>query len=244
VPNLIRGFSRRQAKNEKDAERWHGARSAAEGLGLRYEGTVSRQSRADEPQLFETETTRLDVTRKDPPPFAAFELLREVNRARPFRGVLRGSWKGEELCIFEYTHGDDEHPTSETAVCFLGDAPRLPPFVVGPRVEGLFEWLVGRKDLVFDHPRFSGEYEVGKHPAHEAADQELLRLFTPEVMDYLVAHAGLRVESLGRQLLVYRAGRVVPADEIEPFVVEAYGLLAALLRAARPVSPELLAPPG
>jgi hypothetical protein len=187
---------------------------------------------------FETPITLLEVSRKDPPPLAAFELLRNTAPLRPFRGMVRGSWKGEEVCVFEYTHGDDELPTTETALCFLADVARLPPFIVGPRASGLFEWLVGRKDPVFGHPRFSNEYEVHKHPAHEAADEELHRLFTAEIMDYLVSHPHLRVESLGRQLLVYRAGRVVPTDEIEAFVVEAYGLLAALLRAARPTPAE------
>ena len=71
VPNLIRGFSKVQAKRERDAERWQGARGAAEGLGLRYEGTVSRQSRAEEPELFETS----DLTLRE-------RLKREVRQRR------------------------------------------------------------------------------------------------------------------------------------------------------------------
>jgi hypothetical protein len=49
----------------------------------------------------------------------------------------------------------------------------------------------------------------------------------------MAARPGLCVESLGRQLLVYRDGVAVPPDEIERFFAEAYGLMAVLLGPSR-----------
>jgi hypothetical protein len=190
--------------------------------------------------------THLAPPGPEPPRLVQFECLGCCN-GQALRPLMSGTWMGTAVHVFEHSHSYstemESERVTETLACFVLEEPFLPPFVVERHLDGgrlwklLERWRGEQAIDVGPHPPFSSERKVRRHRAHEVGDADIRRVFSTPVLDSLARCPELHVESLGRQVLFYRRGRVVEPEDVEAFLSETHGLVVALVGASGAHSP-------
>lgn len=159
---------------------------------------------------------------------AGFRLVSQ-GYARKASNVLHGTLHSIDVTLFDYQYrtgsGKHSHFHNQTVLSFETDRLRLPAFTLRP--EHLFHKLgqaLGYQDIDFEaNPEFSAAYLL------QGPDEDAIRAAFDEVLlGYFVRHPGLCVEGAGAQLICYRAGRVVDADQLGAFLEEGLDVLDAL----------------
>jgi hypothetical protein len=160
-----------------------------------------------------------------------FELCSK-GRAKKVSNLLQGTSHGRSLAIFDYRYttgsGKHAHTWHTTVLHIQFDGPPLPHFAL--RAENIWDKITskfGGHDIDFEtHPAFSGKYLL-----RGDNDADIRAVFTPTILEYFEAHAGLNVEAWGQTLLFYRLGKRVKPEEVNAFLADGLSLLALFNRA-------------
>jgi hypothetical protein len=155
---------------------------------------------------------------------AAFHLF-TLGHSKKMKNLLRGEAQGLEISIFDYCyvvgHGKHQQTYQQSVFVAAVNDLDLPKFTMRP--ESFWHKIgsfLGFKDIGFDtHPVFSKKYLL-KGPDEE----EIRKLFVPEVLDYFEGTKGLNVEADGDLLLYYRYTRLKP-EQIHDFMAEGFEVL-------------------
>lgn len=152
-------------------------------------------------------------------------------QSRPrYSNVLQGSAAGGEAVIADRTVGAGKSQSTSTVVAFKFATP-FPSFMLCPEnVLWRLADKVGYSDIDFDGaPDFSRRFFLhGQDPAAVRA------LFKPEVtqaFEQLDPKTNFYVSGSGQWLVVYRPGRVIPAEELRDFLQQSELLANAFRRA-------------
>lgn len=165
----------------------------------------------------------------------AFEHLPLFDQGRQKTAANRlfGELEGFGLEHFDYSYvtgsGKNRSTHNQSVVGVTIPGARLPAFTLEP--EAMFDKLAavfGAKDFDFTtHPEFSKRYLL------RGDDEDgVRRLFTPGVLGWFERNLGLHVEGAGRVLIVYRRGRVRPADEVRTALHEGLEIARLLVPGA------------
>lgn len=158
------------------------------------------------------------------PDLERFELFRE-GRAKKLTNLMTSPAGDPRGVVFEYTYttggGKSQQTHRQTVLYVTSDALRLPVFSLRPQnfLHSIGK-MFGYQDIDIErHPTFSemfvlrGENEFAVRAA-----------FTERPIEFFEQRRGVCAAGTGRELLLWRAGRRVAPDEIEPFVNEAFDL--------------------
>ena len=155
---------------------------------------------------------------------SAFHLF-NIGRGRRMSNLLRGRAGGIELNIFDYRYttgsGKSQRTWNETVFAARCQEMDLPQFSMRPETvwSKIGTWF-GFKDIDFDsHPTFSRTYYL-----KGADEEEIRKIFRPEVLEYFEAHAGLNVEGLGDVILYHTTKRRKP-EQIRAFMTDGFAIL-------------------
>ena len=139
-----------------------------------------------------------------------------------------GGFEGMDMAQFTLSQSDgSQSGRHQTATLIKGETP-LPTFVLRP--ESMADKLLDRfkpVDIDFDsHPSFSAAYQL------ESDDEDKARVFFSDaLLDYLEENPGFSVESVGRDVMVYREyKRVANAADIDVQLRLAHNLYHRLLQ--------------
>lgn len=161
--------------------------------------------------------------------------LGRVGRAHRLTNLIHGTIDGVRVTLFDFEYREGKASTRQTIVRLSWRGAKLPAFTLGPRswqTRDLFELVSGRDDITFaSHATFSENYFL-----RGAKEGAIRKLFTSVVRSFYEQHPGLGTEVSGSNLLYYRAAVSINPDEIQPFLTEAFQLLALLRRANHQVS--------
>jgi hypothetical protein len=158
------------------------------------------------------------------PDLERFELFRE-GRSKKLTNLMTSPAGDPRGVVFEYTYttggGKSQQTHRQTVLYVTSDALRLPVFSLRPQhfLHSIGK-MFGYQDIDIErHPTFSemfvlrGENEFAVRAA-----------FTERPIEFFEQRRGVCAAGTGRELLLWRAGRRVAPDEIEPFVNEAFDL--------------------
>ncbi|MBZ5567321.1 MAG: hypothetical protein LAN64_05655 [Acidobacteriia bacterium] len=159
---------------------------------------------------------------------ALIRMARMESRPR-YRNILQGSAGGGEAIVADRTVGSGKSQSTSTVVAFQLATP-FPSFMLCPENALLrLADKVGYSDIDFeDAPDFSRRFFLhGQDPAAVRA------LFKPEVrqaFEQLDPKGNLYVSGSGPWLVVYRSGRLIPAQELRDFLQQAESVANAFRR--------------
>jgi hypothetical protein len=148
---------------------------------------------------------------------------------RQTTNVMRSEADGAAVTVFDYSYwlgqGKNRRFVRQSVLLLESERLDLPAFALRP--EGLTEKLqgaLGQPDIDFEaQPAFSAAYVL------QGADETRIRiLFDSEKLAFFAQRRGLRVEGNGRQLLYYRAGKLVSPKAIPSFIEEGRAVLRLL----------------
>ena len=148
---------------------------------------------------------------------------------RQTTNVMRTEADGTAVTIFDYSYWlgqrKNRRYVRQSVLLFESERLDLPAFALRP--EGLTEKLqgvLGQPDIDFEEqPAFSAAYVL------QGADETRIRiLFDSAKLAFFAQRRGLRVEGNGRQLLYYRAGKLVSPGAIPSFIEEGRVVLRLL----------------
>lgn len=150
-----------------------------------------------------------------------------LDRGRSSRAYNLGSKRSgeEQFMIFDYqytTGTGKNRRTHHHTVAASRSRRSLPPFTVAKEdLFSKFAQSLGYDDIDFTHdPEFSDKFVVrGKDSARIRA------LFSPEVMRYIKANPGMRVEASGGAIVWY-SPRTLEVDQMKGFIDEAQRFFA------------------
>jgi len=159
--------------------------------------------------------------------------LFDRGRQKTASNRLFGEMEGLGLEHFDYSYvtgsGKNRSTRNQSVVGVTIPGAQLPAFVLEP--EAMFDKLAavfGATDFDFTtHPEFSKRYLL------RGDDEDAVRrLFAPGVLGWFERNLGLHVEGAGDALIVYRWGRLRPADEVRTALHEALEVARQLVPAA------------
>jgi carbonic anhydrase len=150
--------------------------------------------------------------------------------SRRARNVSRGT--SPPLSVFDYSYaiprGNHRKTVTQTVVHVESSRRPLPPFTLSPE-SAMHRFLetFGYHDIDFDaSPEFSRRYLL-----RSKDDEASVRtLFDVSVRAYFEQRAPVNVEAGPTGLIVYRAGRRVPPDEMRAFVDDALEVARQFVR--------------
>ena len=152
---------------------------------------------------------------------ASFHLFKQ-GRRRKAANVLHGRVNKFDVDVFDYRYsvqrGKNSSTLRQTVACFHLADRQLPGFEVRP--ETIFHKIgsvFGYADIdLEEYPEFSSRYVL------RGEDEAAIRgLFTWQVVEFFERHGKICVEGGGQRIVVYRAGKRVPAAQIGDFLQEA-----------------------
>ena len=153
--------------------------------------------------------------------------LGKVGRGHRMTNLLYGTIKEVRVTLFDFEYREGKATSRQTIVRLSWRGIKLPTFTLGPRnwqTKDLFELVSGRDDITFaSHATFSHNYFL-----RGAKEVAIRKLFTGVVRSFYEQHPGLGTEVTGSSLLFYRSCVRVAPDDIQPFLNEAFQLLALL----------------
>ncbi len=151
-----------------------------------------------------------------------------------------------DLSVFEYHYaittgsGKNRRTTHHYFTCAVAE-PGLDLGRVHIRPEGFFDKIaqaIGFDDIDFEDGEFSRKFVVKAKDRKRAYD-----LLDRRMMEFLKSRTGWKVETLGREMLAYRSGRLKPetvpaaADFVEGFLAQIPRVLVNEERSARGLPP-------
>jgi hypothetical protein len=135
------------------------------------------------------------------------------------RNIMTGNREGLDVSFFDYSFGQGRYRTEQTVAAFSQEV-WLPPFALGP--QGILGGAVNNifhKDI-----RFESEPEFSKRFRLTSDDPENThQLFTPAMVSFLEGfdpHSKLRLEGLGRTLVIYSEAKKIGPEQFPLFVSE------------------------
>ena len=171
--------------------------------------------------------------------FLSFHLFSR-GRSKKITNLMRGTFSGVEVAIFDYRYvtrsGKSSHTWHQSVICFEVQACMFPTFSLCPEnVWHKFESALGEQDIDFgDYPAFSSRYLL------RGNDEGAIRaLFTPRLLEFYGTVKGAFAEGSGHLLMFYRRSHRVKPELIRAFLEEGAGLLSLFCPAA-PVSMSLI----
>jgi hypothetical protein len=115
----------------------------------------------------------------------------------------------------------------QTVLLLKDERLALPAFALRPEglEDKLDEKVFGHQDVDFEsHPLFSKKYRL------QGADEDGVRdLFDENLLSYFEDKEGLWVEGNGKEIIVYKHGKLVPQDQLEPFMKRGLAILKRLI---------------
>jgi hypothetical protein len=147
--------------------------------------------------------------------------------SKSIRNMIHGETAAVTVGIFDYQYvtGHGKHKTTynQSVISFQSSALNLPRFVLRP--EHMFDKLgsvFGFQDINFDtHPGFSGMFKL------QGDDEEQIRrIFNPEVLTYFESMGGSNVEGCGQRLVFFRARKRVKPNEVRHLMEEGFEVYA------------------
>lgn len=182
-------------------------------------------------------------------PFTRFSLFQEGRRRR-FKNHLRGQVGGGsetlhreddvgegsavrspeiEVILFDYryvTGSHRHHQTHQATIAvFHAVGENLPELSLQP--ENLLHkigGMLGYQDIDFDeNAGFSGRYLL-----RGPREDDIRKLFTPEVLEFFDQHPGWCVEAGGDWIVVFRRGKRVQAEDVKEFLKDAFEICTML----------------
>jgi hypothetical protein len=174
--------------------------------------------------------TRLGWTYRDEVPFATlpdldrFELFRP-GRGKKLRNVMTSPGDGPRAVVFDYSYvtggGNSQQTHRQTVFYTVRDDLNLPSFSLRPenffhRVAGVF----GYKDINFDQrPEFSRLFLL------RGEDEPRIRdAFNGDVFEFFEQRPRTCAAGVGRELLFWKLGGLVPVDGIEGLIREGHDI--------------------
>jgi hypothetical protein len=145
------------------------------------------------------------------------------------RNAIAGEVDGVATRIFDQRAGarggHHRWVLAQTVVELTSTRLALPAFRIEPEnVIHKMQEAMGAQDIDFaSHPHFSDRYLL-----RGESEEEIRKIFTPQVLDWFEGHLGLTVEGSGERLSLHR-GSTLEAHQIEEEVAlvrELFGLLA------------------
>lgn len=176
-----------------EKKRTEAFQAAAESMGLSFEP-------AGDPSLITT--------------LGGFQLF-QTGRSKQVKNMVHGDSGDVRLGVFDYQyttgHGKHSRTTMQTVLYIESKVLRSPDFALCPKhffhsIAGFF----GYQDINFDsHPGFSSAYLL------RGSNEDAIRqIFQPAVLDFFDSNRGLTVEAMAGDLLFFRAGKRINAEEI------------------------------
>ena len=156
--------------------------------------------------------------------------LGKIGRAHRLTNLIHGTIDGIRVALFDFDYREGKANPRLTIVWLSWRGAKLPAFSLKPRSWinlDLFEMVSGRSDITFaSHATFSENYLL-----RGEKEVAIRKRFTAAVRNFYEQHSGLSTEVTGNSLLYYRESASLKPDDIQPFVTEAFQLLALLRQA-------------
>ncbi len=155
--------------------------------------------------------------------------LFNIGGARGFQGVMRGEIEGSAVQVFDYEYvistGKSTARISQTVVAVSTGGAALPHFTLTR--EHFFHKIgqaLGYQDIDFDRfPEFSKNYLL------RGADEDAIRaLFGSRVIDAYMNGLACNVEVLDGWLFVFKSGKQLKAEDLQPRLEAAFAFLFEL----------------
>lgn len=156
--------------------------------------------------------------------------LAAVGQAHRLTNLIHGTIDDIRVALFDFEYRQGKANPHLTIVWLSWRGAKLPAFSLKPRSWinlDLFEMVSGRSDITFaSHATFSENYLL-----RGEKEVAIRKRFTAAVRNFYEQHSGLSTEVTGNSLLYYRESASLKPDDIQPFVTEAFQLLALLRQA-------------
>jgi hypothetical protein len=150
-----------------------------------------------------------------------FHLFAQGN-SKNSMNIMTGTINSIPFTFFDYSYttggGRSSRTKQQSVIVFESEQLQLPDFVLRP--ENLFHKIgkvFGYKDIGFEnYPIFSKLYLL------RGSDEESIRkTFKDRVIGYYERNQGLSTEAYQNKLIVYRASKRIPPNEIQSFIQQA-----------------------
>jgi hypothetical protein len=157
--------------------------------------------------------------------FSEYDLFSHGN-SKKVTNVFTGTLRRLPILVFDYQYvvqsGESSHQIKQTVLVLESEKLQLPRFLLRPK--NLMDKVgkaFGRKNVELEaYPEFSKRYYLNGPFA------EIIRNFFSDhqVAKYYEDHPGLSTEGNDHRLMIYRASKTLPAEDIQSFLEEGYNL--------------------
>ena len=150
-----------------------------------------------------------------------------MNGSGAYKNVLRGSYEGLEVQVFDYSHtsGSSSHSTtSAQTVAVYKKNVSLPAFAVGPG--GLAAKIIDA--LEHQNVELNVDQEFSHRYSVRGSDKERVRaLFSAGLISFLKGldqSKSWQIEGSGNALVIYRFARRIKPSEVRDFLQDTYSI--------------------
>ncbi|MFK7769915.1 MAG: hypothetical protein AB8B55_22095 [Mariniblastus sp.] len=160
---------------------------------------------------------------------SSFKLFNK-GRGRKMRNLIQGDSGEVAIAIFDYQYtvgsGKNSKTHRQSIVALQSSELVCPDFTIRP--ESFFDMVgsaLGFQDIDFEtHPQFSKLFVL-----QGSSEEAVRKYFTPALLEFFEARAGISVEAQAGALFFYRTNKRIKFDEIKDNLAEAYEVFGVMV---------------